>query len=96
MYSFTVFLLSNMALNNSQIWQLNHEFLSGYTMRIGWSSLTRAAACRGGFTVIAEITRCHTFTKEIDYASALSQYFDENFYCKKCLPVFSAKTRKSV
>ena len=47
---------------------------------------------KGGFSVIAEITRCHTFTKEINHEIARSQYFDENFYCKNSLPVFSAMT----
>ena len=45
---------------------------------------------------MAEITRCHTFTKEINRASARSQYSDENFYCKNCLRVFSAMTGKPV
>ena len=40
---------------------------------------------KGRFLVIAEITRCHTFTKEINYASDHSQYVNENFYCKNCL-----------
>ena len=44
----------------------------------------------GEFLVISEITRCHTFTKEINPASDHSQYFNENFYCKNCLGVFSA------
>ena len=43
---------------------------------------------KGGFPVIAETTRCHTFTKEINHASPRSQYFNENFYCKNCLRVF--------
>ena len=44
---------------------------------------------------MAEITRWNTFTKEINNASARSQYFDENFYCKNCLHVFSAMTGNS-
>ena len=38
-----------------------------------------------GFSVIAEITHCHTFAKEINHARVRSQYFNENFYCKNCL-----------
>ena len=49
---------------------------------------------QGGFPIIAEITHCHTFTKEINHASSRSQYFNENFYCKNCLRVFSAMTGK--
>ena len=49
---------------------------------------------KGGFPLIAEITRCHTFTKEINHASARCQYFNENFCCKNCLRVFSAMTGK--
>ena len=48
----------------------------------------------GGFPLIAEFTGCHTFTKEINHASARCQYFNENFYCKNCLRVFSAMTGK--
>ena len=43
-----------------------------------------------------KITRCHTFTKEINHARARSQYSSENFYCKNCLRVFSAMTGKAV
>ena len=43
----------------------------------------------GGFPVIAKITCCHTFTKEINHVRARNQYFNENFYCKNCLQVFS-------
>ena len=43
---------------------------------------------------MAEITRCHTFTKEINRASAPSQYSNENFYRKNCLRVFSAMAGK--
>ena len=46
------------------------------------------------FPVIAKITRCHTFTKEINHARARSQYFNDNFYCKNCLRTFSAMTEK--
>ena len=49
---------------------------------------------KGGFPLIAEITRCHAFTKEINHASARCQYFNDNFYCKNCLRVFSAMTGK--
>ena len=49
---------------------------------------------KGGFSVITEITRCHTFTKEINHARARSQYFNENSYCKNYLRVFSAMTGK--
>ena len=49
---------------------------------------------KGGFPLIAEITRCHAFTKEINHASARCQYFNNNFYCKNCLRVFSAMTGK--
>ena len=38
--------------------------------------------------------RCHTFTKEINHARAGSRHFNENYYCKNCLPVFSAMTEK--
>ena len=51
---------------------------------------------KGGFPLIAEITRCHTFTKEINHASVRSQYFEESFYCKNCLRVFSDMTGKPV
>ena len=54
----------------------------------------RCFQVKSGFPVIAEITRCHTFTKEINHASTCSQYFNENFYCKNCLRVFSAMTGK--
>ena len=37
---------------------------------------------------MAEFTRCHTFTKEINHASARSKYFKENFYRRNCLRVF--------
>ena len=47
-----------------------------------------------GFPLIVEITRCYTFTKEIDRASACCQYFNENFYCKTCLREFFATTGK--
>ena len=43
---------------------------------------------------MAEITRNHTFTKQISHATSRSQYFDENFYCKNCLRVFLTMTRK--
>ena len=43
---------------------------------------------------MAEITRCHTFTKEINQGRARSQYSNENFNCKNCLRVFSAMTGK--
>ena len=32
----------------------------------------------------------------MNYARARSQYFNENFYCKNCLRVFSAMTGKPV
>ena len=48
----------------------------------------------GGFPVMAEITRNHTFTKQISHATSRGQYFDENFYCKNCLLVFLSITRK--
>ena len=41
--------------------------------------------CKGGFPLMEEITRCHTFTKQINRASACNQYSNENFYCKNCL-----------
>ena len=47
---------------------------------------------QGGFPVIGEITPCHTFTKEINHASARSQYLNENFCCKNYLLVYSAMT----
>ena len=53
-----------------------------------------AKILKGGFTVFAEITCSHIFTKDINHASAHSQYFNENFYCKNCLRVFSAMTGK--
>ena len=43
---------------------------------------------------MAEITRCHNFTKEINRASARNQNSNENFYCKNCLRAFSAMTGK--
>ena len=49
---------------------------------------------QGGFPVIAEITRCHISAKEINHASARSQYFNENLDCKNGLRVFSAMTGK--
>ena len=49
----------------------------------------------GGFPFMAEITRCHAFTKEINRVSTCSQYSNENFYCKNCLRVFSAMTGKA-
>ena len=36
--------------------------------------------------LIEEFTRLHTFTKEINHASAQSEYFNENLYCKNWLP----------
>ena len=47
-----------------------------------------------GFPVKAEITRSHTSTKQINHATCRSQYFNENFYCKNCLPVFLTMTGK--
>ena len=49
---------------------------------------------KGGFPLIAEITSCHTFTKEINHASDRCQYFNKIFYCKNCLRVFSEMTGK--
>ena len=46
--------------------------------------------------VIAEITRCYNFTKQINHASAHSQYSNVNFHCKNCLRLFSAMTGKPV
>ena len=43
---------------------------------------------------MAKITRSHTFTIEINHASALSQYFNENSYRKNCLRLFFAMTGK--
>ena len=43
---------------------------------------------------MAEISRSHAFTKEINHADARSQYFNENFYCRNCLLVFFAMTGK--
>ena len=37
---------------------------------------------KNGFSLMAEITRCHTFIKEINPVSVHSQYCDENFCCK--------------
>ena len=48
----------------------------------------------GGFPVITEITSCHAFTKEINHASACSQYLNKNFHCKNYLRMFSAMTGK--
>ena len=45
---------------------------------------------KGGFPLIAEVTRCHTFTKEINHANARCQYFNKNLYCKHCQRVFPA------
>ena len=44
--------------------------------------------------VIAEVSHCHIFAKEINHTSASSQYFNENFWCKNCLRMFSAITLK--
>ena len=43
---------------------------------------------KGGFPLMAEITRCHNFAKEINRASARSQYSDENFYGKNVCECF--------
>ena len=45
--------------------------------------------CKDGFPVVAEITSCHSYIKEINHARTRSQYFNENVYCKNCLRVFS-------
>ena len=45
---------------------------------------------KSGFTVIAEIIRCNTLTKEINHASALTQYFNEKFILKIIGHEFSA------
>ena len=47
---------------------------------------------KGGFLAMQEISRCYTCTKEINHASARTQYVNENIYCKNCLRVFSAIT----
>ena len=47
-----------------------------------------------GFPFMAEITRSHTFTKQISHTTSRSQYFNENFYCKKCPGVFLTMTGK--
>ena len=49
---------------------------------------------QGGFPVIAEITRCRTFMREINDVSSHSQHFNENLYCKNCQRVFSVMTGK--
>ena len=49
---------------------------------------------KGGFPVIAQTSRSHVFTKEINHASTRSQYLNGNFYCKNRLRVFSAMTGK--
>ena len=43
---------------------------------------------------MAEISRCHTFTKKINRTKVRSQYFIGYFYSKNCLRVFSAMTKK--
>ena len=48
----------------------------------------------GRFPVMAEITCCNTFTKDVNHARACSQYFTDNFSCKNCLRMFSAITGK--
>ena len=50
--------------------------------------------CR--FPVMPGITHSHTFIKQISHATSRSQYFDENFYCKKCLRMFLTMTGKRV
>ena len=37
-----------------------------------------ARLTKGGFPVMAKITRCHTFKKEINHSRARSQCFNEN------------------
>ena len=49
---------------------------------------------KGGFPVIAGITRSHIFTKEINHAHTQTLYFNGNIYCKNCLRVFSDMERK--
>ena len=48
-----------------------------------------------GFPVMAEITHRHTFTKQISHATSISQYLNENFYCKNYLRVFFYHDRKT-
>ena len=47
---------------------------------------------KGGFPVIAEISRNHVSTKEINHANTRSQHSEGNFYCKNCLRAFSTMT----
>ena len=46
------------------------------------------------FPVMPGITRSHTLLKQISHATSRSQYFNENFYCKKCLRMFLSMTGK--
>ena len=44
----------------------------------GTTCRNSSQVAKGGFPVMAEISRCHTFTKEINHRRARSQYFNEN------------------
>ena len=45
---------------------------------------------KGGFPVIAETTRNHTFSKEISQVVLAAMILAPNFYCKNCQRVISA------
>ena len=77
--------------------------LSCYCLKIFWRTKISSTTSEThgmeiwfwcGFPVMAEITHRHTFTKQISHATSLSQYFNENFYCKNCLRVFFTMTGK--
>ena len=76
---------------NPRVWSV-FKSLSKIGLKLGCRTFKflKWRSNKGGSPLIAEITCCHTFTKEINYASGRSHYFDENFYCKNCLRVFSA------
>ena len=45
---------------------------------------------KGGFPVIAETTRNHTFSKEISQVILAAMVLAPNFFCKNCQQVISA------
>ena len=45
---------------------------------------------KGGFPVIAETTRNHTFSKEISQVMLAAMVLAPDFYCKNCQRVISA------
>ena len=59
-----------------------------------WFFAITKKTTKGGFLVIAQTSRSHVFTKEINHASTRNQYLNGNFYCKNRLRAFSAMTEK--